>query len=244
MTKHAERPNLLTRGCRSQSSLGAARTKAVEISAKQKALAEEAAAQAKLVDKLNSQLEEVQQEISSLLANLSREKCAAGAQDTPAATADAVRTFFSQLAPKMSEHPAGQARINSVMQMLGELLQASRAFGKQPEVPAGGTTKGNPLRGPQGSCEGSNSHKPDDIDMDDSFLDALAEAAMGGEEAAGTEGGSRAEQVAAAKVRLKAKRGDLAKKLVLKSTTKQLPATQPAYVRDGFVPSHAYFFAW
>ena len=52
------------------------------------------------------------------------------------------------------------------------------------------------------------------LEMDDEILDDLAEAAVG--HADPDDGSSRTELVAAAKARLKSKRGDLAKKLVVK----------------------------
>ena len=57
-------------------------------------------------------------------------------------------------------------------------------------------------------------------DMDDDLLDELAEAAAGGEEEADEDGTAKAQRVAAAKARLKAKRSELAKKMVLKRTVK------------------------
>ena len=62
---------------------------------------------------------------------------------------------------------------------------------------------------------------PDSIssaaDMDDDLLDAFAEVATRDDD---PEGGDRAERIAAVKARLKAKRGELAKKLRVKSLGK------------------------
>jgi chromosome segregation ATPase len=203
-----------------QADMAAAEAEAVELAEKRRALDEEEAAHAARVGKLKAQLDEVQQEISSLLADLSREKSASGAKDTvkdtPAATAEAVRTFFTQLAPQVAVHPDGQARIGAIMQMLDELLQASRATCSLPAAQAS-TAPGEVASKQE---DNKSSHLEHEVEMDDSFLDALAEAAYG-EEGDATEGGvSRSEQVAAAKDRLKAKRGVLSKKLVLKSSSK------------------------
>lgn len=73
-------------------------------------------------------------EICGLLANLSKEKSeAAGcASDKAATAATAVQDFFGNLEPLVAAHPDGKTRIDSIMRMLNELLQASKdAMSKQ-----------------------------------------------------------------------------------------------------------------
>ena len=126
-----------------------AAAKKVELDERRRELEREAAELDEHMGKLRGQLQEVRSEVADILASLAKDKASASGggapPDVPTATADSVRSFFGFLAPRVASHPDGQERINTVMRLLDELLQASKQAAGGPaaaEVPGGPAAAG------------------------------------------------------------------------------------------------------
>ena len=196
-----------------------AANKLEQMQAAQAELAAKIASQTNAVAEADSKLQKARLEVVAITEKATAE-LRGTSHSCSAVTVSAVTGWFGKLPTEVVEHPQAQEAMQKIMSLIGKLdtaKQVVEAGSAQPVRPESAAA-------PEASAAASAASLSATVceEMDDDLLDALAVAATGGdEEAEDEDGAAKAQRIAAAKARLRAKRGELAKKMVLKKTVKQ-----------------------
>ena len=180
-------------------------------------LAAKIAMQMAAVSEADAKLQKARLEVAAVTEKATAELRGASCSDS-AVTASAVTGWFGKLPTDVVEHLQAQHAMQTIMELMEKLDKAKQVVEAEAAQPLPSAPD---MEGPEASAAAAAalpSAAGADY-MDDDFLEALAEAAAG-EADDDDDGASKAQQVAATKARLKAKRGELARKMLVKRTVK------------------------
>ena len=192
-----------------QRTKGEAVCKLEQLQADQADLAAKIAVQTAAVAGADAKLQKARLEVAAITEQATAELRGASCNDT-AVTASAITGWFGKLPSDVLEHPQGKQAMQTIMELMEKLHKAKQVV--EAEVPQ---LQPEPLAAAPADLPST----PGADCMDDEFLDALAEAAASDHEEGGDDS-AKLQRVAATKARLRAKRSELASKILVKRTGK------------------------